>query len=94
MPAPPALLQLAAIGFAILGDTSPKPVFPRWIAYLNFWVAILFQPGALVPLFKHGPFAWDGLLAFWMPLGVLGIWVVVMFVALLRLDEESPSVRP
>lgn len=26
-------------------DTGAKPVFPRWGAYFNVWVGLLFMPG-------------------------------------------------
>jgi hypothetical protein len=78
MPTPPYLVMLAALGLAILRDDSEKPVFPRWVAYFNFWVAILSLPGVLIPLFKIGPFAWNGLLAFWVPLVTFGVWGPVM----------------
>ncbi|MGN7709658.1 hypothetical protein [Agrobacterium radiobacter] len=84
MPTPPFLVGLLAIGLAVLADDSPKPVFPRWIAYLNFWIGILAIGGVLVPLFKTGPFAWNGLMAFWVPLNVFGIWMISMLWALVK----------
>lgn len=39
-------------------------------------------PGGLVTFFKSGPFAWNGILAFWLPLTVFGIWYGVMFMLL------------
>jgi hypothetical protein len=84
MPTPPYLVMLVALGLAILRDDSEQLVFPRWIAYFNFWVAILSLPGVLIPLFKIGPFAWNGLLAFWVPLVTFGVWGPVMVWAMLR----------
>jgi hypothetical protein len=89
MPTPPYLVMLAALGLAILRDDSAQPVFPRWVAYFNFWVGILSLPGVLIPLFKTGPFAWDGLLAFWVPLVIFGIWGPVMVWVLLRTGPGS-----
>jgi hypothetical protein len=74
MPAAPAFVQLFAIGLAILADKSSRPVYPRWVAYLNFWTAILFLPGLVVCMFLRGPFAWNGLLGFWVPAAVFGLW--------------------
>lgn len=81
---PPFFIQLTAIGFAIIGDKNSDPVFPRWIGYFNIWVAILFLPGGMITFFKSGPFAWNGLLAFWLPLVVFFLWYIVMFFALLK----------
>lgn len=78
MPFGPACVQSIVIGLAILSDQRPQPVYPRWVAYVNFWIAILFLPGALIPFFKHGPFAWNGLFGWWIPASVFAIWFLVM----------------
>lgn len=80
----PAFFQNLVIGLAILSDKHETPIFPRWLGYFNIWVAILFIPGGLITFFKAGPFAWDGLLAFWLPLNIFLGWFVVMFLALLK----------
>lgn len=84
MPYGPAFIQSLAIGFGILADTGTSPVFPRWLAFFNFWTAILYLPGGGAPFFKEGPFAWNGLFAFWVPAVVFGIWFLVMFSMLLK----------
>jgi hypothetical protein len=71
-------VQNIAIGVAILQDRSPTPIFPRWLAYFNFWVAFALVPAALIPFFKTGPFAWDGILGFWVPVGLFGPWLLIM----------------
>lgn len=87
---PPFFIQLLAVGTAILSDRSATPVFPRWAGYFNVWVAILFIPGGLITFFKGGPFAWNGLLAFWMPLTVFFLWYLVMFRLLLAAIRQAP----
>jgi hypothetical protein len=79
MPGTPAAVQNFTIGFAILSDKSMSPVFPRWLGFFNIWTGLLFLPGALVTFFKTGPFAWNGLLAFWLPAALFGPWFFVMF---------------
>ena len=91
MPFVMAFVQNFAIGFAILADKRAQPVFPRWVGFLNLWVAILFVPGGLVTFFKTGPFAWNGLLAFWLPLSVFGIWFGVMYVTLVRAIRQQEA---
>lgn len=80
----PFFVQNMVIGLAIFSDSASEPVFPRWLGYFNIWVAILLVPGGLVTFFKTGPFAWDGILAFWLPLVIFFAWFLVMFVALLN----------
>ena len=89
MPWPPGFMQCFAIGMAILDDKSAKPIFPRWLAYLNFWVALSFLPGTFIPFVKSGPFAWNGLLSFWLGATTFGIWFIVMVWALLRAINEQ-----
>ncbi len=78
MPVTPAAFQALTIGLAILSDRRQSPLFPRWAAYLNFWVGLVALPGALATFFKSGPFAWNGLLTFWLPLMALLVWFVSM----------------
>lgn len=83
-PWPPLMIWLGVTGWAILGDRSDRPMFPRWSAYLCFWTALLSVPGGLISFFKVGPFSWNGLLAYWVPLGVFFVWVVAMSAVMLR----------
>jgi hypothetical protein len=84
MPWPPFMVQNFAFAFAILSDDNPIPVFPRWLAYLNIWAPIVFTPGAIIQFFKSGPFAWNGIFAFWLPAIIFGIQFVVNTVWLLK----------
>jgi hypothetical protein len=85
-----ACIQVASIGVAILLDKGSKPVFPRWAGYFNIWVAMIWVPAAIIPFFKTGPLAWNGIFAWWVPLCVYFCWFVLMVVLLLRAigDDE------
>jgi hypothetical protein len=90
MPVAAAFVQNLAIAFAIFSDKRPQPVFPRWLGYLNIWVALLFAPGGLITFFKTGPFAWNGLLAFYVAGVVFGIWFIVMVIMLHKaIDQQA-----
>lgn len=78
IPAFPATLQAFAIAFAILGDKANATGWPRWVAYANLWVGVLFLPGCIIALFKSGPFAWNGVLAFWLAAVSFGLWLNLM----------------
>jgi hypothetical protein len=85
------VLQNCVIGIAILGDKSTQPLFPRWVAYFNFWTAFLYCPAGLIPFFMAGPFAWNGLLSFWLVLVVFGAWTVIMPWAMLQALKRLPA---
>ena len=59
-----------AFGLAILLDRRREPVFPRWLGYYNLWCALMFTPGSLDVFFKSGPLAWNGLISFYIVIGV------------------------
>jgi hypothetical protein len=88
---PPAILQAVAIGVVVLALQRDTVVFPRWVGYYNLWVAVLFIPGGMATFFKHGAFAWNGLLAFWLAAVVFGTWFIVMSVMLRRAIREQAA---
>ena len=75
---PPFAIWMFIIAVAILRDVNPEPTFPRWVAYYNLWCGLLMAPASLMGLFKTGPFAYDGLLAFWLVAIDFFLWMVVM----------------
>jgi hypothetical protein len=83
-PALPGTVQMLSLAFAVLGDRQREPVFPRWVGFLSIWTAVLTVPGSLIALFKGGPFAWNGVLSFWVAAFAFGIWVMVCFWAMRR----------
>lgn len=84
IPWPPFMTQNFSLAYAILGDRRSQPLFPRWIGYLNIWAPISFTPGVLLPFFKSGPFAWSGVLVFWIPAAIFGAWFLIMTAHLLK----------
>jgi hypothetical protein len=90
-PAAPGVVMLLCSGMAILGDSAVEPLLPRWVGYMCFWVGVLLIPGALAILFKTGPFAWDGILAFWMPFGAFFIAVLVLAMQMLKTTSRTDT---
>lgn len=68
-------VQMLAIAAAILIDRRSEPVLPRWLGYLNLWVAMLILPAGCVLFFKQGPFAWNGVVGLYIPLTAFVIWI-------------------
>jgi hypothetical protein len=75
---PGYVLQLSCIAIASFMDRSAQPIWPRWVGYLNLWIAMSGAGGAVAVFFKDGPFAWNGLVGFYIPIGAFTIWIAVM----------------
>lgn len=94
VPWSPAFMQNVIIGLAVLRDRSATPLFPRWLAFVNFWVAAGFVPTALLPFFKSGPFAWNGIFVFWLAGSVFIVWFILMTVVLLKVIAQQQRTAP
>lgn len=92
-PIAPFMIQNVAIGVAILNDK--RQTLPRWVGYVNFWIAFSFIPDPLAFFFHSGPFAWRGIFIFWLALTTYSIFLVVMGVMLHKAVKESadPDLR-
>lgn len=94
IPWPPFMMQNFAFAFAILSDRRGEPLFPRWLAFVNVWAPIVFTPAVLLPFFKSGPFAWNGIFVLWVPATVFVLQFVANTVMLLKavdLPEDAPT---
>lgn len=68
---------VALIVICFLPQTAPHSPFPRWYGYLCAWIGLMFEAGAIAFLTKTGPFAWDGLLAFFSPASLFCVWIII-----------------
>lgn len=84
----------------------PHNPFPRWWGYLSLWITLMFEAGAFAFLPRTGPLAWDGLLVFWSPLSLFGVWISIQSFLIFRAlrgqaaaktaddsDREAPTVE-
>lgn len=72
---PPTLPMYVTLGIIAFQDRSPVPVFPRWYGWLCAWATVLFLGGVGCEFFLDGPFAWNGLFAFYIPLVDFSVWI-------------------
>ena len=75
---PAYVMQMLCVAAAALRDRSPDPVWPRWAGYFSIWTGIAGCGGGVAVFFKHGPFAWNGLIGFYVPFAVFVLWLAVM----------------
>lgn len=79
------IFQMIAVTYVSLNYPSDAlSPFPRWLGWFILWVAIAFEVGAIAFMTKSGPFAWDGVIVFWMPFVLFFAWVSVASFMMLR----------
>lgn len=76
----PFALWVGIVGISILRDATGTRPFPRWAGYLSLWVALIECPTSLMVFFKTGPFAYNGLMALYVPLAAFLVYLVAMSV--------------
>ncbi|BBY83398.1 hypothetical protein H7I53_25295 [Mycolicibacterium pulveris] len=76
--------MFAVVAVVALTDSRPERVFPRWLGYQSVMTFLLFLPDQMLFFFKTGPFAWNGVLGFWVPLTVFCTWFIAIFVVMRR----------
>ncbi|MHB8696115.1 MAG: hypothetical protein ACYDHH_33300 [Solirubrobacteraceae bacterium] len=87
-----AVMQNLAIGICILGGDGT--IYPRWLAYLNLWLALGLMFGVFIPFFKTGPLAWNGVLGFWVVAASFFGWAIAMWICTAKaIDKPDPGVR-
>ncbi|MCB1668262.1 MAG: hypothetical protein R3E73_10975 [Porticoccaceae bacterium] len=77
-----------AIALPILFAEEGREPFPRWVAYLNIWAAVLYVPGQLILFFKDGLFAWHGIVAMWIPYIAFFLWILISSLTLLQAAKK------
>jgi hypothetical protein len=91
------VIQCFSLGWVVISDNRATPVFPRWFAYLNFWAGLLYTPAIMIIFFKHGPFAWNGIIAFWTVITAFFVWLATTTVLLgraIRAQAGEPAPLP
>jgi hypothetical protein len=86
-----AIVQAFALGIVVLRDRRSVPVYPRWFGYFCFWAGVLFAPASLIIFFRHGAFAWNGVVSWWLVLSVFAAWIVVLTGLTVRAVRADPG---
>ncbi len=72
---PYLIAQCLLLALAIYWDQQERPVFKPWVAYFNLVVAAALVPATFTALSFDGPFAWDGVLSFWLKNIAIAVWI-------------------
>ena len=82
-------LNWAMLGLATLLDKNN--IFPKWLGYYIVWQFMTEFFVATVWIAKTGPFAWDGLLAFWFNMVIYVPWQIIIYVCVYRAIKNQPD---
>ena len=93
-PVASGVVQYVFLGIAMLMDSQDTPTFPRWFGYATIFVGTDFLCAGLIVLTENGPFAWDGILAYYVPFITIFIWIVGAIVFLLRSIDREWAANP
>lgn len=55
------------LAYAILIDRRKQPLYPKYMALLNFFAPVMFWWSMGVHIVHSGVFSWNGALGFWLP---------------------------
>ena len=87
------LFQMVGVGTAILIDKRTTPLFARWMGWLSYFSCFVFLSVLLYPFVMDGPFAWHGLMSYYVALTPFFIWQILFccyqFKAINRLEQEE-----
>ena len=78
--------QLIAVAVVSLSrnNIDPGTAFPRWLGWLTLWTAVVASEGFIGVMFNSGPFSWNGLFVFYLPVLFFTIWMLSMTAMLFR----------
>ena len=85
----PFVTWVVATGVAILSDEAAHPLYPRWSGYLSLCMGLIQMSAAFLVFVKVGPFAWDGLVSWYIPFTDFFSWFVVITVLTVRAINNS-----
>lgn len=92
---PPIVMQILCVAFAGLTYKGPLRIFPRWFCFLSLWVSLLIAPAGLVVFFTSGPFAWNGIISWWIPcLSFASYWLVLVWIMRRAVIDHAKEVAP
>ncbi len=82
-------LNWGMLSLAIILDKNE--ILPKWLGYYTVWQYATELFAATVWITKTGPFAWDGLLAFWFNMVIYVPWQFIIYVCVFQAIKKQPE---
>lgn len=76
--------------FAIAIFLDRRAIFPRWLGYVTIWALVTEFVAVPIWVTRTGPFAWNGLLSFWLGTAIFVGWEFCLCVCLYRAIKNQP----
>lgn len=76
--------------FAVAVFLDKRSIFPKWLGYFSIWTLVTELVAAPVFFMKSGPFAWDGLLAFYQGTVIWVAWQTCVTLYLFKAIRQQP----
>lgn len=87
-------IEMFATAAVELMDDRPEPMIPRWLTWLTIAGAAMIFCAAGPAFFKSGPFAYHGLLAFYMPVVIWGGYIALTTWYMMKELKRAPELVP
>ncbi|TGD76000.1 hypothetical protein E4634_00140 [Mangrovimicrobium sediminis] len=82
-------LNWSCLGLSILLDENNT--LPRWLGYYTIWQSVTEIFAMTVWVSHSGPFAWNGLLAFYFNMVLYVPWQITIYVCIYRAIKRQPE---
>lgn len=76
--------------FALAIFLDQRRIFPRWLAYMSIWGVVTEFIAATIWTFRSGPYAWDGLVSFYLGTAIFLLWEICLVVYLYKAIKNQP----
>ncbi len=82
-------MNWSCLGLSILLDQNNT--LPKWLGYYTMWQAVTELFAATVWVAHDGPFAWNGLLAFWFDMVIYVPWQIIVYICIYQAIRRQPE---
>jgi hypothetical protein len=76
--------------FAIAIFLDKRGIFPKWLGYMSIWGLVTELVATPIWIFRDGPYAWDGLISFWLGTLIFVAWEFCLVVCLYKAIKHQP----
>lgn len=88
-------MQMVAMGTCFLSDRRETPLIPKWLCWYSIWGGFMFIAEDIMPFFKHGIFARNGIMNFWTEYSIYFFYMLFvtyyLYKATARLEQERKA---